>query len=93
MNDVLYRLYSITANDVADFHANTHIPVVVGSQMRYKITDDPLYKVLRFPRLKLTIVGEHHLTLSSAVMEQDNRSTEFSYCVIIEGIYALSEKL
>ncbi|CAJ1933250.1 unnamed protein product [Sphenostylis stenocarpa] len=70
MNDVLYRLYSITgdskhlllahlfdkpcflgllavqANDIADFHANTHIPVVVGSQMRYEITGDPLYKAI-----------------------------------------------
>nr|KYP71149.1 hypothetical protein KK1_010393 [Cajanus cajan] len=68
MNDVLYRLYSITgdskhlllahlfdkpcflgllavqANDIADFHANTHIPIVVGSQMRYEITGDPRYK-------------------------------------------------
>ncbi|KAL1298409.1 uncharacterized protein LOC107614206 [Arachis ipaensis] len=68
MNDVLYRLYSITgdpkhlllahlfdkpcflgllavkANDIAQFHANTHIPVVVGSQMRYEVTGDPLYK-------------------------------------------------
>ncbi|XP_020212913.1 uncharacterized protein LOC109797317 isoform X2 [Cajanus cajan] len=68
MNDVLYRLYSITgdskhlllahlfdkpcflgllavqANDIADFHANTHIPIVVGSQKRYEITGDPLYK-------------------------------------------------
>ncbi|KAI4322074.1 hypothetical protein L6164_021797 [Bauhinia variegata] len=68
MNDVLYRLYSVTgnakhlllahlfdkpcflgllavqANDIADFHANTHIPVVIGSQMRYEVTGDPLYK-------------------------------------------------
>ncbi|KAK7341613.1 hypothetical protein VNO80_24550 [Phaseolus coccineus] len=68
MNDVLYRLYSITgdskhiflaqlfdkpcflgllavqANDIADMHANTHIPIVVGSQRRYEITGDPLYK-------------------------------------------------
>ncbi|KAK7262545.1 hypothetical protein RJT34_30119 [Clitoria ternatea] len=68
MNDILYRLYSITgdskhlllahlfdkpcflgllavqANDIADFHANTHIPVVVGSQMRYEVTGDPLHK-------------------------------------------------
>ncbi|XP_004507108.1 uncharacterized protein [Cicer arietinum] len=68
MNDILYRLYSITgdskhlllahlfdkpcflgvlalqANDISDFHANTHIPIVVGSQMRYEVTGDPLYK-------------------------------------------------
>ncbi|XP_057953469.1 uncharacterized protein LOC131147864 [Malania oleifera] len=68
MNDVLYRLYSITgdqkhiwlahlfdkpcflgllavkADDLSGFHANTHIPVVIGSQMRYELTGDPLYK-------------------------------------------------
>ncbi|CAL5211526.1 unnamed protein product [Lathyrus oleraceus] len=68
MNDVLYKLYSLTgdskhlllahlfdkpcflgllsveANDIADFHANTHIPIVVGAQMRYEVTGDPLYK-------------------------------------------------
>ncbi|CAJ1933251.1 unnamed protein product [Sphenostylis stenocarpa] len=68
MNDVLYRLYSITgdskhlllaqlfdkpcflgllavqANDIAELHANTHIPIVVGAQRRYEITGDPLYK-------------------------------------------------
>ncbi|KAL0419612.1 UNVERIFIED_CONTAM: hypothetical protein Sradi_1374700 [Sesamum radiatum] len=68
MNDVLYRLYSITgdqkhlilahlfdkpcflgllavkADDISEFHANTHIPVVIGSQMRYELTGDPLYK-------------------------------------------------
>ncbi|XP_009767360.1 uncharacterized protein [Nicotiana sylvestris] len=68
MNDVLYKLYSVTGNskhlvlahlfdkpcflgllalkadDISGFHANTHIPVVIGSQLRYEITGDPLYK-------------------------------------------------
>lgn len=68
MNDVLYKLYSITgdqkhltlghlfdkpcflgllavkADSLSGFHANTHIPVVVGTQMRYEVTGDPLYK-------------------------------------------------
>nr|GMC80258.1 E3 ubiquitin-protein like [Ipomoea batatas] len=68
MNDVLYRLYSITADpkhlllahlfdkpcflgllavkadDLSGFHTNTHIPIVIGSQMRYEITGDPIYK-------------------------------------------------
>ncbi|XAR62385.1 hypothetical protein NMG60_11017119 [Bertholletia excelsa] len=68
MNDVLYRLYTITedpkhlmlghlfdkpcflgllamkADDISGFHANTHIPVVVGSQMRFEVTGDALYK-------------------------------------------------
>ncbi|KAL7174081.1 hypothetical protein ACSBR2_033353 [Camellia fascicularis] len=68
MNDVLYRLYTITgdskhlllahlfdkpcflgllaikADDISGFHANTHIPIVIGSQMRYEVTGDSLYK-------------------------------------------------
>ncbi|KAL9256424.1 hypothetical protein AKJ16_DCAP13215 [Drosera capensis] len=68
MNDILYRLFSITgdpkhlllahlfdkpcflgllaiqADDLSGFHANTHIPVVVGAQMRYELTGDELYK-------------------------------------------------
>ncbi|XP_021894191.1 uncharacterized protein LOC110811885 [Carica papaya] len=68
MNDVLYRLFSLTgdpkhlllahlfdkpcflgllaiqADSLGGFHANTHIPIVIGSQMRYEITGDPLYR-------------------------------------------------
>eukprot|EP00257_Ricinus_communis_P013743 XP_015571257.1 uncharacterized protein LOC8274414 [Ricinus communis] len=68
MNDVLYKLFSITgepkhlvlahlfdkpcflgllavqADDISGFHANTHIPIVIGAQLRYEITADPLYK-------------------------------------------------
>ncbi|XP_059287994.1 uncharacterized protein LOC132041185 [Lycium ferocissimum] len=68
MNDVLYRLYTVTgdskhlmlahlfdkpcflgplalkADDISGFHANTHIPIVVGTQLRYEVTGDPLYK-------------------------------------------------
>ncbi|KAF8691396.1 hypothetical protein HU200_040532 [Digitaria exilis] len=45
MNDVLYQLYTITADSISGFHSNTHIPVVIGAQMRYEVTGDPLYKV------------------------------------------------
>ncbi|KAG2607229.1 hypothetical protein PVAP13_4NG182000 [Panicum virgatum] len=37
-------LLAVQADSLSDFHANTHIPVVVGSQMRYEVTGDPLYK-------------------------------------------------
>ncbi|GMN26437.1 hypothetical protein TIFTF001_001291 [Ficus carica] len=37
-------LLAVQAEDIAGFHANTHIPIVVGSQMRYEVTGDPLYK-------------------------------------------------
>lgn len=68
MNDVLYRLYTLThnmdhlklahlfdkpcflgilavqADSLSGFHANTHIPLVVGAQMRFEITGESLYK-------------------------------------------------
>ncbi|XP_039043422.1 uncharacterized protein LOC120182540 isoform X2 [Hibiscus syriacus] len=70
MNDVLYRLFTITgdpqhlllahlfdkpcflgllavqADDISGFHANTHIPIVIGAQMRYEVMGDPLYKTI-----------------------------------------------
>ncbi|XP_043690801.1 uncharacterized protein LOC122641585 isoform X2 [Telopea speciosissima] len=82
MNDVLYKLYSITgdqkhlmlahlfdkpcflgllavkADSISGFHANTHIPVVIGSQIRYEITGDPLYKEIG--RFFMDIVNSSH---------------------------------
>ncbi|XP_058200846.1 uncharacterized protein LOC131315677 isoform X2 [Rhododendron vialii] len=37
-------LPAIKADDVSYFHANTHIPIVIGSQMHYEVTGDSLYK-------------------------------------------------
>ncbi|XP_042492094.1 uncharacterized protein LOC122071757 isoform X2 [Macadamia integrifolia] len=82
MNDVLYKLYSVTgdqkhlvlahlfdkpcflgllavkADSISGFHANTHIPVVIGSQMRYEMTGDPLYKEIG--RYFMDIVNSSH---------------------------------
>ncbi|KAL6204090.1 hypothetical protein ACLB2K_021359 [Fragaria x ananassa] len=68
MNDILYKLYTITgdtkhlllahlfdkpcflgllavkADDIAGYHTNTHVPVVIGAQKRYEVTGEPLYK-------------------------------------------------
>jgi uncharacterized protein len=41
------RRFASQADSLSDFHANTHIPVVVGGQMRYEVTGDPLYKVIQ----------------------------------------------
>ncbi|KAH9741132.1 proline-tRNA ligase (DUF1680) [Citrus sinensis] len=46
MNDVLYKLFCITADDISGFHSNTHIPIVIGSQMRYEVTGDQLHKTI-----------------------------------------------
>lgn len=35
----------LKADDISGFHSNTHIPIVIGAQMRYEITGDELYKV------------------------------------------------
>ncbi|CAI9106570.1 OLC1v1005758C1 [Oldenlandia corymbosa var. corymbosa] len=35
---------AVQADDISGFHSNTHIPVVIGAQMRYEVTGDPLYK-------------------------------------------------
>lgn len=35
----------LKADHISDFHANTHIPIVIGAQMRYEVTGDELYQV------------------------------------------------
>lgn len=37
-------LLAVQADSISGFHSNTHIPVVVGAQMRYEVTGDVLYK-------------------------------------------------
>ncbi|KAL3647606.1 hypothetical protein CASFOL_008574 [Castilleja foliolosa] len=37
-------LLAVKADGLSEFHSHTHIPVVIGSQMRYEVTGDPLYK-------------------------------------------------
>lgn len=37
-------LLAIQADSLSGFHANTHIPVVIGAQMRFEITGEELYK-------------------------------------------------
>ncbi|XP_022740984.1 LOW QUALITY PROTEIN: uncharacterized protein LOC111292729 [Durio zibethinus] len=70
MNELLYRLYSITRepkhfllgrlfdkpcflgglalqeDEISGYHGNTHIPIVIGSQVRYEITGEPLYQAI-----------------------------------------------
>ncbi|CAI9106575.1 OLC1v1005763C2 [Oldenlandia corymbosa var. corymbosa] len=35
---------AMEADDISSYHANTHIPLVIGAQMRYEVTGDPLYR-------------------------------------------------
>ncbi|KAL2507889.1 hypothetical protein Fot_31536 [Forsythia ovata] len=93
MNDVLYKLYSITgdqkhlllahlfdkpcflgllavkADDISGFHANTHIPIVVGSQMRYEVTGDPLYKEIGMFFMDIVNSSHSYATGGTSVSE------------------------
>ncbi|XP_057798241.1 uncharacterized protein LOC131014325 [Salvia miltiorrhiza] len=93
MNDILYRLYSITgdkkhlalahlfdkpcflgllamkADDISGFHANTHIPIVVGSQRRYEITGDPLYKEIGTYFMNIVNSSHSYVTGGTSVDE------------------------
>ncbi|XP_043691514.1 uncharacterized protein LOC122642154 isoform X2 [Telopea speciosissima] len=93
MNDVLYKLYSITgdqnhlvlahlfdkpcflgllavkAESISGFHANTHIPVVIGSQMRYETTGDPLYKEIGTFFMDLVNSSHSYATGGTSVSE------------------------
>uniref|UniRef100_M8C3M0 Uncharacterized protein n=1 Tax=Aegilops tauschii TaxID=37682 RepID=M8C3M0_AEGTA len=44
LNDVMYQLYTLTGDDIAGLHVNTHIPVLIGAQKRYEVVGDHLYK-------------------------------------------------
>jgi hypothetical protein len=44
--------FAFQADSLSDFHANTHIPIVVGGQLRYEVTGDQLYKVIQVPAHK-----------------------------------------
>ncbi|VFQ88414.1 unnamed protein product [Cuscuta campestris] len=93
MNDVLYKLYNITADpkhlllahlfdkpcflgllavkadDISGFHANTHIPVVIGSQMRYEITGDPIYKEIGMYFMDIVNSSHAYATGGTSVSE------------------------
>ncbi|VVB14299.1 unnamed protein product [Arabis nemorensis] len=49
---------AIQADDISGFHSNTHIPIVVGSQLRYEITGDPLHKEIS--KFFMDIVNASH---------------------------------
>jgi hypothetical protein len=47
-SDYFVYLFIFQADSISGFHSNTHIPVVIGAQMRYEVTGDVLYKVKEF---------------------------------------------
>ncbi|KAI9100252.1 hypothetical protein K1719_024470 [Acacia pycnantha] len=62
-------LLAVQANDITQLHANTHIPIVVGSQMRYEVTGDPLYKEIGTFFMDLINSSHSYATGGTSVQE------------------------
>ncbi|OMO90628.1 Six-hairpin glycosidase-like protein [Corchorus capsularis] len=37
---------ALQEDELSGYHSNTHIPIVIGAQMRYELTGDPLYEAI-----------------------------------------------
>ncbi|CAA2978127.1 uncharacterized protein LOC105163554 [Olea europaea subsp. europaea] len=62
-------LLAVKADDISGFHANTHIPVVIGSQMRYEVTGDPLYKEIGMFFMDIVNSSHSYATGGTSVKE------------------------
>ncbi|XP_052199692.1 uncharacterized protein LOC127806435 isoform X1 [Diospyros lotus] len=62
-------LLAVKADDISGFHANTHIPVVIGSQMRYEVTGDSLYKEIGIFFMDIVNSSHSYVTGGTSVSE------------------------
>ncbi|KQK17676.1 uncharacterized protein LOC100829886 [Brachypodium distachyon] len=62
-------LLAVQADSLTGFHANTHIPVVVGGQMRYEVTGDPLYKEISTFFMDIVNTSHSYATGGTSVSE------------------------
>lgn len=62
-------ILAVEADDIAGFHANTHIPIVIGSQKRYEITGDPLYKAIGTFFMEIVNSSHSYATGGTSVSE------------------------
>ncbi|CAN8299493.1 unnamed protein product [Cochlearia groenlandica] len=60
---------AIQADDISGFHSNTHIPIVVGSQLRYEITGDPLHKEISMFFMDIVNASHSYATGGTSVRE------------------------
>ncbi|KAJ0230718.1 Proline-tRNA ligase [Hirschfeldia incana] len=60
---------AIQADDISGFHSNTHIPIVVGSQLRYEITGDPLHKEISMFFMDIVNASHSYATGGTSVGE------------------------
>lgn len=62
-------ILAVEADDISGFHANTHIPIVIGSQKRYEITGDPLYKAIGTFFMEIVNSSHSYATGGTSVSE------------------------
>ncbi|KAM1276297.1 hypothetical protein ACFX13_029538 [Malus domestica] len=60
---------AVQADDISGFHANTHIPIVIGAQMRYEVTGDPLYKEMSTFFMNIVNSSHSYATGGTSVSE------------------------
>ncbi|KAF5937899.1 hypothetical protein HYC85_025405 [Camellia sinensis] len=77
------------ADDISGFHANTHIPVVIGSQMRYEVTGDSLYKEIG--TFFVDIVNSSHSYATGGTLTRNAKGLVTS--AIAVGLGALTHTL
>ncbi|KAK4358963.1 hypothetical protein RND71_021192 [Anisodus tanguticus] len=61
---------ALKVDDLSGFHANTHIPIVIGSQLRYEVTGDPLYKEIGMFFMDIVNSSHSYATGGTSVNEQ-----------------------
>ncbi|XP_075634422.1 uncharacterized protein LOC142606924 [Castanea sativa] len=62
-------ILAVEADDISGFHANTHIPIVIGSQKQYEITGDPLYKAMGTYFMEIVNSSHSYATGGTSVSE------------------------
>ncbi|XP_050371523.1 uncharacterized protein LOC126789416 [Argentina anserina] len=62
-------LLAVQAYDIAGYHTNTHIPVVIGAQKRYEVTGDPLYKEMGIFFMEMVNSSHSYATGGTSVSE------------------------
>ncbi|CAH1437986.1 unnamed protein product [Lactuca virosa] len=92
LNDVLYTLYTITADDISGYHANIHIPIVIGAQKRYEVTGDPLYKeigIFFMDIVKASHMSESKRLASTLQIENEESCTTYNMLKLLEHLKLL----
>lgn len=60
---------AIKVDDISGLHANTHIAILIGTQLRYEVTGDPLYKEIGTYFMDIVNASHSYATGGTSVHE------------------------